>query len=414
MIKSLSSISKFLIALVVFGLFLFVAPTLEGEQGYIVISFGGYLIEGSLVEFTVTLLVTALIAYVVLLLVRYSVKMCLAPTGWWRKRGDTVNANFFQNGLDLLALGQWQQAADQFLKVKRTEKIETAQQLAMFSAVKANDAELTSDIQQKLQLPVLANNSDKTGKPVFNAAEATFTQLILLVQQKAYEQASEIIEKKADNPLKLSLPLQLVWLEVRLALQHWQIVDKYLPKLVKQAEKQQSESAFAEFQQQVEALLTDALQALLDKQSVNQLQQVWRDFHKATKTLPSMSSAYLAVLSSTKQPNLIETHLFDVMSKNSNQWLLEQVRNYFKLAGQVHMDKLFTKVQKMLMQEKDNKVLITTLAYLAAGQKDFQLSKQALEQVIYSNQNSTDFKLYATVLADLGEMHASVEVFKSL
>ena len=63
------------------------------------------------------------------------------------------------------------------------------------------------------------------------------------------------------------------------------------------------------------------------------------------------------------------------------------------------MDKLFVKMQKAATHNSgtssDNKTLLTAYAYLAAGQKDNQLAKQALEQVIYSNNNNRqDFAFY--------------------
>ena len=72
------------------------------------------------------------------------------------------------------------------------------------------------------------------------------------------------------------------------------------------------------------------------------------------------------------------------------------------------------KMKKQQGTQYENKSLLAAYAYLAAGQKDNQLAKQALEQVIYTNQNKQDSILYANVLAELGEIRQSLDVYQKL
>jgi uncharacterized protein HemY len=104
--------------IIIFGLILVVAPQVKGTQGYILISFGHWSIEGTIVQFVAAITTTALIAYAIWLLVKYLVLTLVLPSKWWQNRAEQSNANLFQSGLDYMALGLWHQAAEQFLKVK--------------------------------------------------------------------------------------------------------------------------------------------------------------------------------------------------------------------------------------------------------------------------------------------------------
>lgn len=407
----MSKLVKRLLLLALFGALLIIAPALIGQQGYVLIALGNTTIEGSVVSFIITMLVGGFAIYLLFLLIKFVFVALVMPSKWWQKRHANAHANFFQSGLDLMALGQWQQAAEQMLKVKRTSRIEAAKQLSLVCAVHAQQESLTEQVQTKLALPAI---TDESSKQDVKQLEVKFAQLVLLTQQGEFQQADTLITKLQLPLLKQTSAYQQLWLEVKLALAQWSDLDKFLVKIAKQQQKQLSDDAYQNWLSNLEGLMQNSFYQFVQSTSINQLQQVYQGLSKGTQNLAGVNQAYLNVLSSTKQPELIESTLIEQSDKKGATWLLTNIRAYFEHAGTVHMDKLFAKVQKRVTKEQDNKELLTVFAYLAAGQKDHQLAKQALEQVIYTNHNRLDNKLYALTLAELGEVRRSIEVFKAL
>jgi uncharacterized protein HemY len=266
-------------------------------------------------------------------------------------------------------------------------------------------------VHEKLSLPVI---SEQSNKQEIKALEVKFAQLALLTQQGQIEQADILLEKMHLPLLKQTPAFQQLWMDIKLAKFDWVTLDKYIVKLNKQIGKQLSNEAYVDWQSQQEGKFTHAFEGFLQQQSINQLQQAFKSLSKAVQHLSFVQQAYLNALFHAKQPELVEPLLNEQFGKRGSDWLLTNIRRYFNVAGTVHMDELFTKVQKKAGNAADDKALLTVYAYLASGQKDHQLAKQALEQVIYTNHNALDNKLYAITLAELGEVRRSIEVFRAL
>lgn len=393
---------KVLIILALFGSVIFIAPNLMYEQGYILISLGNWTFEGSVVQFAITITVTALIVIAVWLSVKYLVLFLIKPSKWWQNRYDKVHANFFQTGVDYMALGQWQSAAEQFLKVKRISKKQTAAELALVCAARADTPEFSSDITKRLAADFEITDANQQ-----------FASLLILVQQQQFSEALELLNKLDLPVLKQTTAFQQLWLVIQLNNHAWSEVNKQLSKMHKQALKQ-PDGAVQEWSMHLYETFNMAFVSYISQFSINKLQQVWAKLSKQNQQINSVSEAYIAAIASQGMSQHIEDLLCESISHSGNQWVLNNVRSCYQNTKKVHMDKLFTLIQKQINKAPEDKVLLTIFAYLAAGQKDSQLAKQALEQVIYSNKNKLDTTLYANVLAELGEVRHSVEVFQSM
>lgn len=385
--------------LLLIGFIVLLAPNYIGEQGYVLISFAGWTAEGSVVSYLVVIVFTALLLALAWRLIRYFIYMVILPSKWWRGRHAKTHANYFQAGIDFMTLGMWQQASEQFLRVKSMVHFHTAQELALVCAIRANNPELLEKVkkQAKLEdeLPVLTN-------------------LMNLVQQGLYPEALAELNKLDINLLKLELPLKQLWLDIQIQNFNWSQVNKHLVKIDKQIAKQQDLDISNEWHQFLQGSFDLALSNFVKSHSVSQLVTVWNSWPKSIQQIAPVLSAYIRVLSDAKQLQPIEQLLLDNWRLHKQTWLVENLRTCYQQTKRVHMDKLFAQLQKAATHSSDNKTLLTAYAYLAAGQKDNQLAKQALEQVIYSNNNKQDFVLYADVLAELGEVRHSVEVYQKL
>lgn len=395
---------KWVLLLSVIGLIIFFAPSLKGQQGYILVSIGNYTLEGSILEFASLIIVVALAVYLIWQLIRYLIVFVILPSKWLNNRSDKTHANYFQSGLDLMTAGQWQQATEQFLKVKRLSRIQTAQQLATVCAVRAQDPELLANVQNKVE----ASETD------------SLTSLIVLCQQQDYVKAGEVLNALDLNLLKQGTAFKQIWLEIQLHTYNWSDVKKHLPKINKQVAKEalDNKQVQHEWDDLLSTHFSQSFDSFVRKNSVNQLVTVWQDLGKHVQHLAPVSKAYIKVLAEQNQSKQIEQVLLQEEKSHDEVWLVENLRACYANMKRVHMDQLFTLIQKKMSKQQDsqnqNKPLLTAYAYLAAGQKDNQLAKQALEQVIYTNNNAQDSILYANVLAELGEIRHSLDVYQKL
>ena len=382
---------------VVIGLLLFLSPHFVDQQGYVLISFGQWNIEGSVVSFVLALFMALFLIWLTVTLVKYTITAFVFPSKWWRSRQLTNQSNFLQSGIDFMTMGQWQLATNQFNKVKRLERIETAKQLKLVCAAHGQT-------EGALALP--QDSDESTG--------AVFTQLSQLKQQHKHQQAQPLLDKIKPAIHKQPLPLQQLYFELQVLNFAWNDVSKHLPKLNKLITKNSDEAAKQAWVQHLKTNLQTGFDSYVEHYSANQLRQLWDSWTKSIKSMDVVLDAYLSSLDKHQQHQLIENELLAVFNVKKADWLLTLVRRVYQRSNTVPMPKLFVKVQQAASKNKDNKTLLTLLAYLAAGDKDHQLAKQALEQVVFDAPEKTDRRLYACTLAELGEMRHSVEVFKTL
>ena len=395
MIKAL----KVLALLLVIGLLIVFGPQASGTQGVVFISFGNWTMEGSVWQFLGTITIVVLLLWLTIQLLKLGFKTLILPSTWWSSRQLSNQSNFLQSGIDFMALGQWQLADNQFKKVKRKERIETAQQLQLVCA-----AHKTQDAKLALPEPEKSNAS----------TSALFARLSELKKQRNYGEALALLKEQKGPMHKQAVPMQQLCLEIQILAGDWNSVIGHLPKLDKLIGKYSDDEGKQAWLTHMEAVLITGFDHQVQKSSVNQLQQLWQSWTKAIKGHVAVLNAYLEVLAKYNQHQLIETEVLQHIKAQSDSWLLELIRHVYAHSGTVPMAQLFAKVQQKASKQPDNKSLITAMAYLAAGHKDHQLAKQALEQVIYTNQNQWDTRLYACTLAELGELRHSVDVFKSI
>ena len=183
-----SWLKKLLALALIVCAFLF-ASSLTGEQGYVLISFGNWTLEGSVFQVIAALIIIAVAIYVVVKLIQYLFLMVIWPSKWWQKFHTKKSTSFYQNGLNLMSWGQWDLAAEEFLKVRRTDRIESAKALSLVCAAHANNEAVTKNVQEKLKL----SNLDDANNLTFDKSNVPFSQLVLACQSKDYQQAEQLL-----------------------------------------------------------------------------------------------------------------------------------------------------------------------------------------------------------------------------
>jgi HemY protein len=397
---------KLLVAIVIIAIAFLAAPYISDHRGYFLVSIGHWVAEGTLYGLVLTIVLTVFALYAVFKIIQYVFLMLIWPSKWWQKFHANTHANFYQNGLNLMALSQWHLAAEEFLKVRRHERIESARAMALLCATQANDPLLTKTVKDKL-------NIGETHAEL-SPAKVPFSQLVLACQQEDYASALTLLDQLSLPVLKQSLPFQQLWLEINIYNHNWQEVDKLLPKIDKLIKKQSSELAYHQWHENLTDWFEKGFSDFVIKHSLNQLTDAWQTMQKHNRHSKPLLFAYLVALAKAQQSERIESILLEQKKLLDNVFILNVLRRYFEINHSVHMDKLFQRVHSQLNKNPEDKDLLSVLGYLAAGQKDHQLARQALEKVIYSQPNTLELKLYAQELGLLGDTQKSLEVYHSI
>lgn len=387
-------INKRLIGLVVFSAFILAAPKFVGNQGYVLISLGNTTVEGSIVSFTAVLMFALLAIWLLKNLTVLLFRTTILPTKWWQKRNIQNQSGKLQASLDLMAQNQWQQAYQSLLTIKSTVKPQYIEQLKTLCVNQLLAADSKLDDQQS----TLLENGSANDKVRLLLANGQAQDAVAVYQQKG-----AAVQKWSDAE-------QQQWLVTMAQSFEWDKLNKALPKLDKQWQKADHSASM----QKLQGVLQLGFADYINQSSMFQLQQVWQQWSAATKKIPAVAGAYVSALAQQNLTEKAQHVLLEHVSIKQNHWLLAQVRAYYQVNKSVAMDVLFEQVQKLLKKHPQDKSLLTVFAYLAAGQKDYQLSKQVLEQVIYSNDNNIDMTLYANALAELGEVRHSLDVFRKI
>lgn len=382
------------------------APHIVGKQGYILISLGNWTAEGSIVSFSVAIIIGLLVLWGVFQIAKYLFLMLVWPSKWWQKFHAKTHANYYQQGLNLMALGQWQLAAEQFLRVRRSEKIESARALSLVCAAQSQQAYVADQVKKQLEIEELDLNA--------TAYRVDFAELVILSQNQEYQAAKAYLEKLDLPLLKQTAAFQQLWLEINIYSHNWREVDMQLPKIQKQFQKEFSKEALLQWNEQLQTWFERGFADYVQTKSLNQLSEVWQSLHSNNRQRSEVFYAYLSALATAQQSDKIESLILEQKKVIDNELILSVVRRYYELNHQVQMDKLFHRVHQQATKSPSDPILLTIMGYLAAGQKDHQLAKQALQQVIYSNPYPTDVKLFAQELALLGETQKSLEMYHSL
>lgn len=373
-----------------------IAPYVKGEHGLVIIGIGDWMIEGSVSSVLLLALSLFVGAWLVLFVVNNVIRVVVLPSKWWQGKKHLSQGQLLENAVEQMSSSQWRAALGLLRKIKSDRLLSQAKQLAEIC-----HAQL--DYQEELPNHLLSDDQGNT---------ANYANLLKLYKQQLWSDALKMI---AQMPLtKQSVATQQLALATFARAFDWNEFAKHYAKLHKAFSKELPEQALASWQQELQNILSLSFDQYVQQHSINQLSQVWAGWHKTLVKDYTLQAAYINVMAKHKQLQLIEPVLMQNQAWNRPEWLLDVVRQIYINNSQVLLDQLFAKVQDKVSKDQENKTLLLIFAYLAEGHKDHQLAKQALEQSLYSSGSHLDQQLYAQVLAELGEVRHSLDVYRAL
>ena len=194
-----------------------------------------------------------------------------------------------------MALGQWRLAAEQFLRVRRSEKIESARALSLVCAAQAKHQDIADQVKKQLDIEDLNLAS--------SPYRVDFAELVILSQNKDYSSALALLDKLALPVLKQTAAFQQLWLEINIYSHNWREVDEHLPKINKALQREFSESAYNEWQATLQGWFERSFAEFVRSSSLNKLSEAWQALHKQNRQLPAVKFAISVALASVSKLN---------------------------------------------------------------------------------------------------------------
>ncbi len=379
-----------MIKLVVLFLLFFTAvasvPFLIGEKGYILIAFGDFTIESSVVTAVIMLTLLFLILMIGLKLLRGGFKFSL---GAWnkiafanRRRGQRD----LNKGIASFLLNDFKQA--EHLLAKSAEPSEQAQIAYLMAAYAAQQQNLSANADHYLQL--VAHQQQRL-KDV--GLESILVQINLLMARKELAKARAIID---EHHRHIGHDARLLALEIDLCIaeERFETAIDYLNQARKnkaiEHDKIEQWEAIA-FHQHFERLISQkSNQILLD---------YWQNMPRKLKQREAILLAYCQVLAKANIVEPLEKLLLPVVKKGTNSKLIEALKTL-----PIQQSEAFViAIEKHLKQNPQDIQWLSCLGHFAYAGSNFILAEKAmktLSQKLTTPMDKDDLLIYAHALIE--------------
>lgn len=369
------------------------ALAVQDDNGYILVGYGQWTIEGSLAFF---LLANVLVFVVLYLVIRFFSRMFAAPkqVGEWRnKRGALRARKALTLGLVELSEGNWQKAEKDLLKYARRSETPLLNYLAAARSAQQQGAHERRD--QYLQL---AHES----MPSADVAVA-LTQAELQIDHEQFEQALATLCHLREIAPKHTHVLKLLK-ELYLRLDDWQELGKLLPDLKKRKVVDQSELQSLE-----QNIYRHKLSQAADLEDPNQLQITWNSIPSSARGKEEMVMIYVNHLINRKETGQVEKLLRSTLNRNWSDDLIE-------LYGRVEMEDgahQLNVAEGWLKNHGDNATLLLTLGRICLRNKLWGKARSYLEASIGEEPTAEAYRELGELLARMGEEQQALGCFRS-
>ena len=371
-----------------FCLAIFAGSYLFEKEGYVLLGYGPYYIEGTILGVAVRVIVLLVILKLLKWLVLRLFRIKGATTSFFSgKRNAKANAALKQGFIAFLQQ-DWSRA-EQLLSASG-DKGELIESKRLYAAVAAD----------------AMGDEDKAFEHLTTLEAAdTDTALIkaqLLVKQQALAEAEVILQ-----PLFKRLPknnaVLASYVKLLEAQQDWSGLLALLPRVSKQA-------LFDEAQQDAfsQRVVTQALMA--KNETVEAVEALFKSLPGKLRKNQAIIAAYIGVLASTGHTEQAETLLLKALKKSP----VDDFLPLFRQQCLRHCVKLKAYLQGQLMKDESNPQLLCALGYLAAASDDPSLAGKAYGKVSQSHPELVDLWLLADVYQRIGDKDSAIAVYQGL
>ncbi len=363
------------------------------EPGFVLLQYGGWSLETSLVIFTVGFLIVLVASYIVL---RSTVLLKQAPqrlAAWTSEQRHKRAGRALTRGLITLEEGRWAEA--ERLLVRHASNSDTPL-LHYLAAARA--AQKQNESERRDNYLRLAHETTEGADVAVGVVQAEL-QLATGQKEQALATLQHLREVSPKHPYVLQL-LQQLYSDMN----QWQSVQEVLPDLRKRHVLAASD---------MKALSSDAtegqLQSALAKQDWTLMASIWQKLPNKARQTEALLNPYVSGLIQQGDEGLAVKLLEGSLQK---QWSDSLVYQFGLL---LHGDDLLRRLataEKWLKGREDNPWLLLSLGRLAQANELWAKSEEYLRSSIDNGARGETYQALAEVLASDGKEELVADMYK--
>jgi len=365
----------------------------EFEPGFVLLQYGRWSLETSLIVFSVGFLMLLVASYIAL---RSSVLLKQAPqrlSAWNESQRHKRAGQALTRGLITLEEGRWAEAERLLVRHASNSDTPLLHYLAAARAAQKQNASERRDNYLRL-----AHETTEGADVAVGVVQAEL-QLSSGQKEQALATLQHLREVAPKHPYVLQL-LQQLYSDMN----EWQSVQDVLPDLRKRHVLAASD---------VKVLSNDAtagqLQAAIDKKDWDLMTSVWHKLPTKQRQTAALLSPYVSGLiqqgDDVQALQLIETFLH-------KQWSDSLVYQYGLLVHGDNLLKRLARAEKWLKNREDNPWLLLTLGRLAQANKLWAKSEEYLRSSIDNGPRGESYQVLAEVVAADGKNELVADIYK--
>ncbi len=362
----------------------------EFEPGFVLLKYGNWSLETSLIVFIVAFLVLLVVGYMILRTLVFAKKAPQKLAVWQSSRRHKRASQALTRGLITLEEGRWAEAERLLVRHASNSDTPLLHYLAAARAAQKQGASERRDNYLRL--------AHETTEGADVAVGVVQAELQLAANQK--EQALATLQHLRDVSPKHPYVLQLLQ-KIYADMNEWQSVQEVLPDLRKQHVLPSEEVKALS----VEAI-TGQMQIALERNDWQAMQSLWQEAPAKVRKIQKLLSVYILGLSKQNDTERAQRLIEDFLDK---EWSDQLVYHFGKL---IHGDSLpqLAKAEKWLKNRPDNPWLLLTLGRLSAENKLWAKAEEYLRASLQYGERAETYQVLAHVLAENGKEDQVLEV----
>lgn len=359
------------------------APMFKNDPGHVMINFGNWTLETSV-------LVLAVGFIVLWLLVQLLIWFWRAPVVAARRMRDQRALKQLEKGLLALTEGDWSAAEKALEKSANVQGKSTAHYLAAAQAADGQDAHERRDRYLE--------QADSGGSKKHFLVELTRARM--LIENSHYQEAVSILQDLNKRRKKHPQVLELLSRCYR-ELGDWDEMQALLPVLKK--------AGVFDEQQSLEAQQEVAVKKLQSVSSVEELQSAWKLIPKVMRLHAAVANAYALTASRLGQGEMAEPV---ITASLKNLWNPSLVLRYGDPASS-DRSKRMKQCEKWLIDHPNDAGLHLGLGRLCAGESLWGKAREHLVKSLELEPSSLGYDALGQLMERQGELELAMECFRN-
>lgn len=381
---------RLVIYLVIFVLALLamiVAPSLVGEEGYVLISLGLWTFETTVVYGVFILLITGFAVYLLAKLILKSLGMMKGSSRWLGTWGSRKKQAAFERGLHAMIQGDFL-AAREHMKNTESGDFDGVNYLVAAQAAKA--------LGEVDKVDYLLNRAAESP-----AAEYT-VQIIRArhaIEANDAKSALRYLDNVDENK-KHTAAYKKLYASALAAAGEFEKLEGLL--------KPWKKALGNEYQHWQQQIAKGRLSEVASKQGAIQLDAFWQSLPRAQRNDNGYRAAYIEQLLAQGMHQNAERYLLEWQKKSPDNTLLPLMAK-LQLANPASAIK---RLENWIKQDSDNAELYSILGQIAYRANDFVLAEKALQKAVSLSPSPTDLQLLAAIKEHESQPDQALALYK--